>query len=338
MLLFRFLSGSLAGGLLCLIQPAAGDTYQLILRGKVVMQDGTPPGKSVGIERVCTDVQGSAPGPVTDKKGEYLWRMEVDPMLTRVCKIRATLAGYVSTEIDISAFNSYTNPNLPPLVLTARGADPNSISVLESEVPSKAQSSWKLAMKAIDKSDLAEASRQMQVSVKAAPKFGQGWNALGQISEKLNMQTQAKDAYEHAIKVNPKFLPAYLNLARLSIKLKDWDTAAKASDSLLKADKRIFPEIYLHQAVARYELKDLDRAEASAREAIRVDPIHKMPRSEYILARILEAKGDSAAAREHISKYLELDANAADAAAIREHLQSVGKPDAANKASELELP
>ena len=331
-------SGSLAVGFLCLIQPAAGDTYQLILRGKVVMQDGSPPAKSVGIERVCTDVQGSAPGPVTDKKGEYLWRMEVDPMLTRVCKIRATLAGYVSTEIDISAFNSYTNPNLPPLVLAARGADPNSISVLESEVPSKAQASWKLAMKALDKSDMAEASRQIQAAVKSAPKFGQGWNALGQLSEKLNQQAQAKDAYQHAIEADPKLLPAYLNLARLSIKLKDWDTAAKASDSLVKADKRIFPEIYVHQAVARFELKDLEGAEASAREAIRADPIHKMARAEYILGRILEAKGDSAGATEHISKYLELDASASDAAAIREHLQNVGKPDAANNAPELELP
>ena len=339
MLSVRLLSGWLVGGcLLCLIQPVAGDTYQLILRGKVVMQDGSPPPKSVGIERACTDVQGSAPGPVTDKKGEYLWRMEVDPMLTRVCKIRATLVGYVSSEIDISGFNSYTNPNLPPLVLTARGADPNSISVLESEVPSKAQASWKLAMKALDKSDMAEASRQIQAAVKAAPKFGQGWNALGQLSEKLNNRDQAKDAYQHAIEADPKLLPAYLNLARLCIKLKDWETAAKASDSLLKADKRIFPEIYIHQAAAKYELKDLDGAEAAAREAIRIDQIHKMPRAEYILGRILEAKGDSAGANEHISKYLELDANAVDVAAVREHLQNIGKADAASKAPELELP
>ncbi|HLH43446.1 MAG TPA: tetratricopeptide repeat protein [Bryobacteraceae bacterium] len=338
MLPVRLMSGWLAMGLVCIVQPASGDTYQLILRGKVVMADGSPPAKSVGIERVCTDIQGSAPGPVTDKKGEYLWRMEVDPMLTRVCKIRATLAGYVSTEIDISAFNSYTDPNLPPLVLTARGADPNSISVLDSEVPSKAQPSWKLAMKALDKSDLAEASRQMQAAVKAAPKFGQGWNALGQLSEKLNNRDQAKDAYQHAIEADPKLLPAYLNLARLSIKLKDWETAAKASDALVKADKRIFPEIYLHQAVARYELKDLDGAEASAREAIRADPIHKMPRAEYVLGRILEAKGDSAGASEHITKYLELDAGASDASAIRAHLQNLGKPEAAANAPELELP
>jgi tetratricopeptide (TPR) repeat protein len=100
------------------VRPLVLGALQPIVRGKVIMADGSPPPRSVGIERVCTDVQGSAPGPVTDKKGEFLWRMEVDPMLTRVCKIRATLAGYVSSEIDISGFNSYTNLNLPPLILT----------------------------------------------------------------------------------------------------------------------------------------------------------------------------------------------------------------------------
>src|SRR5580658_11256513 len=141
---------------------ALGDTYILLLRGKVVMADGSPPPKSVGIERVCSDIQGSAPGPITNKNGEYLWRMEVDPMLTRTCSIRATMNGYISSQIDISAFNSYTNPNLPPLVLSARGADPNAINVLASEIPGKAQKEWKAAMKALDSGNLGEASRQIQ--------------------------------------------------------------------------------------------------------------------------------------------------------------------------------
>jgi tetratricopeptide (TPR) repeat protein len=302
----------------------------------VVMADGSPPPKSVGIERVCSDIQGSAPGPVTNKNGEYLWRMEVDPMLTRTCSIRATMNGYVSSQIDISAFNSYTNPNLAPLVLTARGADPNSINVLESEIPGKAQPAWKLAMKALDSGNLGEASRQIEAAVKAAPKFAQGWNSLGILAEKQNNSKEARDYYQHAAEADPKLLPAYLNLARVSIKLQDWETASKASDSLVKADKRIFPEIYLHQSVARFELKDLAGAEASANEAIRTDPNHRMPRTEYILGRILEAKGDSAGAKEHISKYLELDPTAADAAAIKTYVQNLGKPEADGAAPKLE--
>src|SRR5262245_1745077 len=44
---------------------AQGDVYPLIVRGKVNMKDGAPPPKSVGIQRICSDGHGSAPGPVT---------------------------------------------------------------------------------------------------------------------------------------------------------------------------------------------------------------------------------------------------------------------------------
>ena len=49
--------------------------------------------------------QGSAPGPITNKKGEWTWRMDVDNMATRACHLEATLPGYVSTQIDVSALH-----------------------------------------------------------------------------------------------------------------------------------------------------------------------------------------------------------------------------------------
>src|SRR6185312_3664876 len=106
------------------IQPVMAEVYPLIIKGKVTMPDGSPPPFTVGIERVCSDGQGSAPGPVTDKKGEYLWRMDVDPLRSRACFIRATHTGYTSTTIDISALNGYTNTTttLETLIISNRAA------------------------------------------------------------------------------------------------------------------------------------------------------------------------------------------------------------------------
>src|SRR5579864_2799921 len=87
------------------IQPASADTYKVIVMGKVAMEDGSPPPFTVGIERVCSDIQGSAPGPITNKKGEYTWRMEMDAFRSRECWIQATHAGYVSSRQDISGIN-----------------------------------------------------------------------------------------------------------------------------------------------------------------------------------------------------------------------------------------
>jgi Tfp pilus assembly protein PilF len=322
-------------GLIFSVQQAAAETYPLIIKGKVTLPDGSPPPFTAGLERICSDSQGSAPGPTTDKKGEYLWRMDVDPLKSRSCYIHATHPGYVSTSIDISSLNGYTSTvtTLETLVLTNRTSDPYAITVSDSNVPSRAHSSWSAAMKALDARNAPEAATQLRAAVTASPKFAVGWHALGVVQENQGQLTEARDAYEHAIDADPKMLTPYVTLTRLCIKTKDWQGAAKTADALIKADsKKTFPEIYLHQAVARYGLKDLDGAAASAQEAIQ----RKISRAEYVLGRILEAKGDAAGAREHMSKYLELDKNAGDAELIRAHLQNLGKPDAAGTEPELE--
>ncbi|HEY7338064.1 MAG TPA: hypothetical protein VH639_24470 [Bryobacteraceae bacterium] len=106
------------------LRPLPTPSLQLILHGKVVMQNASPPPGSAGIERVCSDPADSVPGPITDKNGEWLWRMEVDATKTPSCIVRAALRGYTSTEIDISSLNSYDDLKL---VLTpSNGADSES--------------------------------------------------------------------------------------------------------------------------------------------------------------------------------------------------------------------
>jgi Flp pilus assembly protein TadD len=332
-----FLGACLVASLLLFfVQPAAAETYPLIIKGKVTMPDGSVPPFSVGIERVCSDLQGSAPGPTTDKKGEYLWRMDVDPLRTRSCFIRATHTGYTSTSVDISGLNGYTSTTatLDTLVIkSVRSVDPYAIISNDSNVPSKAQSPWKAAMKALDNNNSAEAVTQMQAAVAGAPKFAVGWHALGVVQERQQRKlTEARDAYEHAIEADPKMLAPYIALERLCIKTKDWQCAAMNADALIKIDsKKTVTEIYLHQAVARYGLKDLAGATDSAQQAIQL----KIPRAEYVLGRILEAKGDAAGAREHISRYLGMDKDTPDADLIRAQLQNVGKPEAASAEPDL---
>jgi Tfp pilus assembly protein PilF len=334
----RFFPGAvLLAAFVCSSQPGAAEVYPLILRGKVTMQDGSPPPKSVGIQRLCSDGMGSAPGPITNAKGEFTWRMEVDPMRTRVCRLEATLAGYTSTSIDISSLNGYTSTtfDLAPIVLHAKLTDPLTISNTEADVPGKAKNAWKAAMKGVDSGDLAEAEKQLQAVVQAAPKFGRGWHTLGIVYQTLGKLPEAQQAYTSALDADPKFVQSYAASARLAIKSKDWAGAAKTADAGVKADvKKTFPELWLHQAVARYGAKDLDGAEAAAKEALQ----QKVMRAEFVLGRIAAAKGDAAGAREHVSKYLELEPGAADAEIIRAYLQVVGKPEGAGVDPDLELP
>ncbi len=253
----------------------------------------------------------------------------------------AEKSGYASTQVDISAINPVLDHNIKvePIVMTSRLADPYYISLeSESGMPSKGINAWKAAMKAIDANNPQEALNQLQSVVVAVPKSAVAWHALGVVYDRQRMLPAARDAYHQAIEADPKMLQPYLTLARLDIFMKDWDSAMKDSDALIKIDKKnVYPEIYLHRAVAQYGLKDLAGAEMGVQEVIRKDPKHTLPRAEFVLGRILEAKGDVNGAREHMAKYLELDPKTEDVAEIKLHLQNLGKPDQAQVEPALEL-
>jgi hypothetical protein len=145
------------------------------------MEDGSPPPKTVGLERLCDENQGSEPGPITNKKGEYVWRMVMDRGSTRVCKIHAVLPGYQSTQFDVTGsfiIENFHNANsvvtIPPLVLVALVHDPKVIVISDAGVPSKPLRPWKAAMKALDAKDYAEADRQLQEALSLSPKFASG--------------------------------------------------------------------------------------------------------------------------------------------------------------------
>jgi Tfp pilus assembly protein PilF len=336
----RLVSGlTLAAVLFCFNRPLTATVYPIIIHGKVTMEDGSAPPFTAGTERVCSDLAGTAPGPTTNKKGEFLWRMDVDPLAVRSCVLRATHQGFISSTLDISSLDTTkTEVFLPPLVLSVRGSDPASIDVTDSNIPGRAGSAFSAAMKALDKPDYAEAARQLEIAVKNAPKFAQGWHALGGVDQRLDKLSDARSAYEHSIEADPRFFKAYVMLARVCIRTNDWACAAKVSDELLKADKKLsYPEIYVHQAVARYQQKDLAGAEMSIQEAIRLDASHKRPREEYVLGRILEAKGDINGAREHMTKYLELEPAPLDVERIKAHLENLGKPEASFVDPQMEI-
>jgi Tfp pilus assembly protein PilF len=335
----RIFQFALPASICFLIQPAVADDYPVILHGKVVMEDGSPPPVIVSVERVCSDLAGSMPGVLTDKKGEYIWRMNIDPLETRNCVIRASHAGYSSSEVEVSGVDTtHTTLDLPNIVIRSSVADPYTLNFSDTGITGRAKGDWKAAIKALDAQNLSEGAIHLEAVVAGAPKAEQAWHALGVVDDRLGKMAEARAAYEHAIAADAKVLPPDVTLTRLCIKTKDWNCAAKTADALIKADsKHSYWEVYLHLAVARYWLKDLAGAQQSVEETIRLDKNKKLPRAEYVLGRILEAKGDAAGAKEHMTKYLQLEPAPQDVDLVRGHIDSLGKPEAKDVDPELEV-
>jgi hypothetical protein len=329
-----------ATALFCAGQATITDTYPIIVTGTVTMEDGSPPPFIVGIERICSDSYGDAPGPLTNKKGEWVWRMQFDAFDARSCVFRASHPGYTSSTVDATNINLSMHEStyrLPRLVLIGGVLDPYTIHVAGDNMPAHTKGPFEKAMKDLDAKKFEDTIIQLKAVVAAAPKFAEGWHAIGVVYDKLHMNPEARDAYNHAIDADPKILPAYVVLARLCLRTRDWQCAVTASDGEIRADtKQLYPEIYIHRAVAQYHLKDIAGAETSAQDALRLDPKHKKPRAEYVLGRILEAKGDINGAREHMSKYLELEATAPDAEQVQARMLALGKPGSGAPEPDLE--
>src|SRR5580704_16611468 len=66
-------------GTLCfivLLRPA--NATMVVFRGKVVMEDGTPPGRPVSIQRTCEGMDHALiEGTVSQKTGDYFIRLDV---------------------------------------------------------------------------------------------------------------------------------------------------------------------------------------------------------------------------------------------------------------------
>jgi tetratricopeptide (TPR) repeat protein len=152
------------------------------------------------------------------------------------------------------------------------------------------------------------------------------------------MLMEAKDALQHAIEANPKLASPYLRLARVSNKLGEWDEAAKNEDALLKIETRFYPEIYLHQAITRFEMKNLAGAEESLKTAQAMDAAHKQYRIEYVLGMVALAKGDVSGAKQHIANYMKLDPTTPDIEKIQVQLDTLGQPDMPKLGISLERP
>ena len=299
--------------------------YSALVRGKVAMEDGSAPGKAVGIERFCQT--GTQQVAVSDRKGVFLLTFDVNPMMDLACVLRANLSGYVSSEIEISSFGWLSDPNLPPLVLRRRPAEGGEGDLFTGGgVPAAARRQWDDSARAARSHKWAQAERDLVSVVQAAPKFAGGWYALGYARAQMHKPVEAQEALRHALERDPKMTDAYLLLARVSIQAHDWQAAIQAAGGLRQADpKKPYPEIDSYLAVARYSLRDFDDAEAAASEGIRLDQKRAYPRNEYLLGVILEVQHNYEGAREHLSRYLELDPNGPDAKDARTRLPNLGK-------------
>lgn len=337
----------------------------IFLSGRVMMEDGTPPPDSVVIERVCSGVV--RPEAYTDSKGHFSlqlgqntaviadasvgaanspldsWSQQAGGFSASgrglserdlmACELRASLPGYRSNIVSLAGRRSMDNPEVGTIVLRRLGqVEGTTISFTSLQAPKDARKALEKGREAVGKKKYAEARAQFEKAVQLYPNYAAAWFELGMIHEREKDIEPARRAYREALRADSKFVKPYLQLAVLSAQERKWEEVAETAGRVLKLNPLDFPSAYFYHSVANLNLKNLDVAEKSAREALRLDAQGRVPKAEHLLGVILANKRDYSGAVEHIKLYLERAPDASDADAVRKQLVEIEKVAAARSA------
>jgi hypothetical protein len=314
------------------------------ITGKVVLEDKSVPPAPVVIARVCdgmehtegtTDLKGSfgvdlghdiirdpyaihiQPGVETGGLG---MGMDADQPFMN-CAIRFSLPGYRADMVSMSTAKPVGHPYLGIIVLHFVGkVDGYLISPTSLEAPKDAKKAFDHAQDVTRKNKQAEALQSYQKAVQIYPQYAAAWYEMGRLQGAKNKIDDAKQDFNAAIKADPKYMPPYLQLASLAEANEAWPELADITGRLIALDPIDYPEAYFYGALSNYRTKKLDVAEKFARDGLKGDVDHHFPQTYQLLASILVARNQNAAAVEQLETYLKMFPRADDAVAVQANL------------------
>ncbi|HML17067.1 MAG TPA: tetratricopeptide repeat protein [Bryobacteraceae bacterium] len=332
----------------------SGRTGPMLLTGKVVLNDGNVPSEPVRIERVCNDRSGGRPHPegFTDLKGRFSITLgqEQDIMadasetqsrgqmpgnnpLTGIsqaelmnCELRAVLPGFRSDSISLATRRYLDNPDVGTIVLhRMANVEGLTVSATSALAPKDARKAYEKGLEDARKSKPDDAQKQFEKAVAEYPKYASAWFQLGVLDEQRGQPEEARKAYMQSIAADSNYINPYERLYLLDAKQEKWKDVAATSDRVLHLNPYDFPGAFYFNAVANFELGNLDAAEKSGREAVKLDKTNQNPRTNYVLGIILAKKGEFAPAAECLRAYLQAAPAAKDADTVRQQIAELEK-------------
>lgn len=342
--------------------PAAQSTEQTVFfSGEVALQDGSTPAEPVRIQRVCKGVAHDETW--TDAKGRFSFKVAAgadsatpdssqgprnsdlsrpignstyysNPVTTalRDCEVQAVLAGYWSDRVNIALKNTLEDTRVGTIILhPVTGAQALAVSATTLAAPPSAAKAYGKGLAAMRDRKWDAAEKEFTKAVTIYPKFAIAWFELGRLRHARNDSSGASEAWNTALKSDPRYVMPYEGLAVLDEQQRNWPQLEATSRNWIQLDAENFPAAYLYRAIASAQLGKVDEAEVAARKGLALDKEHKIPRLSYVLGLVLLQKREFGEAAKCLRTYLELAPNARDAAGVRAELAKIEGSDGAPK-------
>ena len=320
-----------------------------MINGKVALDDGTAPGESVRIERVCngrprtegyTDMKGHFSFTLGQEQGilpdasENQGRLNnpggpnqgVRESMLMGCELRASLPGFRSEAVSLANHRYMDSPDVGVIILhRLANVEGLTTSATSSLAPKDARRAFEKGLEAAKKGKPDDAQKDFEKAVEAYPKYASAWFQLGRIYEQRDHFDQARNAYNQSITADGKYINPYERLYMFALNEHKWDEAANLTDRVMRLNPYDFPMAYYFNAVANLQLQKLDVAEKSAREAVKLDTAKQNPRAFYILGVIQSQKQDFPGAAESLRTFLKEAPDSKEADNVRKQLGEIDK-------------
>lgn len=328
-------------------------TRPIFLSGRVILDDGNKPTSDIAIQRVCNGNPHTEAH--TDSKGHFNFQLGANPLsmmdasestmgdpnsrggfqngpmgmggrgLTSRdllgCQLQAYYPGYRSDAINLFQRHSLDNPDVGVIVLhRLGGVQGTAVSITTALAPKKARKAYEKGLQLASKGKMEEAAQRLQEAVAEYPKYAIAWYQLGRIQASNHETEAARKSFEAAIAADSKYVNPYDSLASLAAQQSKWQEAADRSKQAVYLNPVEYPTSWFYNAIANYNLKNMEAAEKSAKEVVKLDGTHKIPQIETLLAQLCADRADYSGAAQHLQSYLTLQPNAPNAAILKQEL------------------
>ena len=248
------------------------------------------------------------------------------------CDLRARLVGFRSQTISLANRRAMDPPDVGVILLhRLTPTEGTTISASSLAAPKDAKKAYEKGMGDLKKKKFEDAVKNFEKAVEVYPNYAAAWFELGRLHGAQGDAALARGSFQEAVKAEPKFVAPYMELAVIDWKAEKWQSVADLTDRVVKPDSFDYPQAYFLNALSNYYLKNMDAAEKSAREAVRLDTRKQYLTTIRLLGVILAQKEDYTGAVEQLKSYLQLAPQASDAATVRNQLSQLEKLTAAKQ-------
>ncbi len=333
----------------------SGGASAIFVTGKAVLDDGTELTEPATIQTICrgqrhtetySDAHGgfsfqlgdpnpSTTAAISDASSSNFGAAGIaqprrDP---RDCQVQAVLAGFTSPTVELASrgasLNSIDVGRVP--LHRMEHVEGTSISVTNALAPPAAKKALEKGREQERKGKWDEAGKSLEKAVEIYPRYAAAWNELGRLQLRDHDGLSARHSFEQSLAADPKYVNPYDGLAELAMLSRDWPSVINATSKLFALDPISFPEAYYYNAIGNYSLGNLDAAEKSALQGVRVDEAHQIPRLQYVIGLIFMQKQNYPAASEHMQLYLRFAAQPAEVEQAKKSLAEIEKLSASAK-------